>query len=407
METRSLMDELRSFEKGCFFDLGHPLLNRIAESFVKAAGIGAVQAVSREAYFTTIEGAGLDSSTGGLDISGSRKQRLPDLKGESNRKSLEAMVKNTGKESFQWGLAAGMYSGLTYGLKEARGAHDWVIFLLLISFPTLQMACIIWIVTETWTWFGAEEQCSRGCNYGGCIGTHIGGCLARADCAMRYHRSSHFYSRKSSDGNILRESNRKSLEAMFLVAGLAAGMYSGLTYGLKEARGAHDWFGAEEQCSRGCNYGGCIGTHIGGCLARADCAMRYHRSSHFYSRKSSDGNILRESNRKSLEAMFLVAGLAAGMYSGLTYGLKEARGAHDWVIFLLLISFPTLQMACIIWIVTETWTWFGAEEQCSRGCNYGAALALTSEDASHEQIVQCAITGAAISTAANLLTGIF
>lgn len=24
--------------------------------------------------------------------------------------------------------------------------------------------------------------------------------------------------------------------------------------------------------------------------------------------------------------------MAAGIYSGLTYGLKEARGAHDWVI---------------------------------------------------------------------------
>jgi len=23
--------------------------------------------------------------------------------------------------------------------------------------------------------------------------------------------------------------------------------------------------------------------------------------------------------------------VAAGIYSGLTYGLKEARGAHDWV----------------------------------------------------------------------------
>jgi len=25
------------------------------------------------------------------------------------------------------------------------------------------------------------------------------------------------------------------------------------------------------------------------------------------------------------------AGLAAGVYSGLTYGLREARGCHDWV----------------------------------------------------------------------------
>ncbi|KAH0870703.1 hypothetical protein HID58_077725, partial [Brassica napus] len=41
-------------------------------------------------------------------------------------KSLEALVKNTGKESLQWGLAAGLYSGITYGMKEARGGtHDW------------------------------------------------------------------------------------------------------------------------------------------------------------------------------------------------------------------------------------------------------------------------------------------
>lgn len=32
-------DELKSFDKNGFFDLGHPLLNRIAESFVKAAGV--------------------------------------------------------------------------------------------------------------------------------------------------------------------------------------------------------------------------------------------------------------------------------------------------------------------------------------------------------------------------------
>ncbi|KAG5555235.1 hypothetical protein RHGRI_012689 [Rhododendron griersonianum] len=100
METRTLLDELRSFDKGGLFDFGHPLLNRIAESFVKAAGIGAIQAVSREAYFTLVEG-------------------------ETSSKSLEALVKNTGKESLQWGLAAGMYSGLTFGLTEARGTHDW------------------------------------------------------------------------------------------------------------------------------------------------------------------------------------------------------------------------------------------------------------------------------------------
>ncbi|KAF7843844.1 Caffeic acid 3-O-methyltransferase [Senna tora] len=40
LETRSLFDEIRSFDKRCFFfDLGHPLVNRIAESFIKAAGV--------------------------------------------------------------------------------------------------------------------------------------------------------------------------------------------------------------------------------------------------------------------------------------------------------------------------------------------------------------------------------
>ncbi|KAL5782170.1 hypothetical protein ACOSP7_007199 [Xanthoceras sorbifolium] len=124
LESRSLLGELRGFDKGGFFDLGHPLLNRIAESFVKAAGIGALQAVSREAYFTAVEGTKLDSSNV-PEISGPKKHHFPNLKGETNRKSLEVMVKNTGKESLQWGLAAGIYSGLTYGLTEARGAHDW------------------------------------------------------------------------------------------------------------------------------------------------------------------------------------------------------------------------------------------------------------------------------------------
>ncbi|XP_027116987.2 outer envelope pore protein 16-2, chloroplastic-like isoform X2 [Coffea arabica] len=123
LETRSIIDELRNFDKSGLFDLGHPLLNRIAESFVKAAGIGAVQAVAREAYLTAVEGA--DTSGIPPEISAAKRHRFPDLRGETNAKTVEALVKGTGKESLQWGLAAGMYSGLTYGLKEARGVHDW------------------------------------------------------------------------------------------------------------------------------------------------------------------------------------------------------------------------------------------------------------------------------------------
>jgi hypothetical protein len=70
-------------------------------------------------------------------------------------------------------------------------------------------------------------------------------------------------------------------------------------------------------------------------------------------------------------------GLAAGVHSGLTYGLTEVRGAHDW------------------------------RNSAVAGAITGAAVALTSDRASHEQVVQCAIAGAALSTAANVLSGIF
>ncbi|KAJ9546385.1 hypothetical protein OSB04_018928 [Centaurea solstitialis] len=123
LETRSFLDEVRRFNNaGVLFDLGHPLLNRMAGTFVTAAGIGAVQAVSREACFTALENATGDETS----MANPKKlNRFRSLQGETNRNSVEALVTSTGKESLQWGLAAGMYSGLTFGLKEARGVHDW------------------------------------------------------------------------------------------------------------------------------------------------------------------------------------------------------------------------------------------------------------------------------------------
>ncbi|RLN40191.1 outer envelope pore protein 16-2, chloroplastic [Panicum miliaceum] len=142
-QARAFADEVRGGAleaKNWMLDLGHPLLNRIAESFVKAAGIGAVQAVARESYFMAIEGEG--GSVSGA--TGSRKRSFPEFNGtNSGSKSAEAMVKNVSKESLQWGntsvpdeiepthsvrlvgLAAGVHSGLTYGLTEVRGTHDW------------------------------------------------------------------------------------------------------------------------------------------------------------------------------------------------------------------------------------------------------------------------------------------
>lgn len=102
--------------------------------------------------------------------------------------------------------------------------------------------------------------------------------------------------------------------------------------------------------------------------------------------------------------------MAAGLYSGLTYGLKEARGAHDWVIFY--ITKFMIYLFCLktkkFWIFNHNILFCLAQKNSAvAGAATGAALALASENPSHEHVVQCAITGAAISTAANLLTGIF
>ncbi|KAE8801364.1 outer envelope pore protein 16-2, chloroplastic [Hordeum vulgare] len=135
-EARKFVEEVRGLEKNWMLELGHPLLNRVADSFVKAAGIGAMQAVARDSYFMAIEGE--SGGTGAVsDATGSRKRTFPDLNGNSTFHLSELIgdlisthfrlidVKSVSKESFQWGLAAGMHSGLTYGLTEVRGAHDW------------------------------------------------------------------------------------------------------------------------------------------------------------------------------------------------------------------------------------------------------------------------------------------
>ncbi|TVT96803.1 hypothetical protein EJB05_57971 [Eragrostis curvula] len=123
LDTRMLKDEVASMDKRCLLDLGHPLLNRVADSFIRAAGVGAARAVTREAYFVTVDGLSGDST--GLDASVPKRSHFSSIRGDDGQNSLEAVVKSTGKEAFQWGLAAGVHSGITYGLREARGCHDW------------------------------------------------------------------------------------------------------------------------------------------------------------------------------------------------------------------------------------------------------------------------------------------
>lgn len=69
LDSRTLMQELRSFDNEVpFFDFGHPLLNRVSNSFLKAAAIGALQAATREAYFTAVEGPPFLFSTFSLQV---------------------------------------------------------------------------------------------------------------------------------------------------------------------------------------------------------------------------------------------------------------------------------------------------------------------------------------------------
>lgn len=81
-------------------DLGHPLLNRVVDGFVKVGGVGVLHAATQDATRML-------------------------LQEETNKHSLESMVQRTGKEAVQWGLVAGLYSGTTYAMQEARGTHDW------------------------------------------------------------------------------------------------------------------------------------------------------------------------------------------------------------------------------------------------------------------------------------------
>jgi hypothetical protein len=65
LDARTLKEEVASMDRRPLVDLGHPLLNRVTDSFIRAAGVGAARAVSKEAYFVTVEGLSGDST--GLD----------------------------------------------------------------------------------------------------------------------------------------------------------------------------------------------------------------------------------------------------------------------------------------------------------------------------------------------------
>jgi len=93
LDTRTLKDELTSMDRRPLLDLGHPLLNRVADSFIRAAGVGAARTVSREAYFVTVEGLSGDSA--GLDPNGGKRSHFSSIRGDDGQKSLDAAVSET------------------------------------------------------------------------------------------------------------------------------------------------------------------------------------------------------------------------------------------------------------------------------------------------------------------------
>ncbi|KAK7363497.1 hypothetical protein VNO77_05641 [Canavalia gladiata] len=140
LESRSLLDELSSFNKRGLFNLGHPLLNRIAESFAKAAGV-CENAFMRERFKLrpvrhisqllkiqlNLETALSRLFAASVACISHLPNEKPDRYWLDNTGGLPAVVPGAKRHCLPHlrGLVAGIYSGPTYGLKEARGAHDW------------------------------------------------------------------------------------------------------------------------------------------------------------------------------------------------------------------------------------------------------------------------------------------
>ncbi|MCO5598942.1 hypothetical protein L7F22_053041 [Adiantum nelumboides] len=147
----------------------YPLFNRVIDSFARAAGVGAVRAISKQFLHCSFEGVHdahgknlhekASSSTSklhGIKLlnfnrihvfmndkrSGKMYRRMESsFPGAAERRRnqqtlLEELgtaslpdcpgfhkVENTARESLQWGLAAGMFTGMSVGLQEAQGQH--------------------------------------------------------------------------------------------------------------------------------------------------------------------------------------------------------------------------------------------------------------------------------------------
>ncbi|CAM6101616.1 unnamed protein product [Calypogeia fissa] len=104
-------------------DIGHPILNRVFDGFVKVAGVGAVHAATQESVKCLLQDEMNKKSFENMILKCEFSET--ELCIGSGRRWAKRLANRVGKEAFQWGLVAGLYSGMTYGLEEARGVHDW------------------------------------------------------------------------------------------------------------------------------------------------------------------------------------------------------------------------------------------------------------------------------------------
>ncbi|CAM6125489.1 unnamed protein product [Calypogeia fissa] len=89
-------------------DLGHPLPNRVFDAVVKCGGVAALHAASQE----TLKFLFHEEKAHSLD------------KPHMDKPTFDKMIQNVGVDALHFGLAAGVYSGVTYGMEEA-GVKDW------------------------------------------------------------------------------------------------------------------------------------------------------------------------------------------------------------------------------------------------------------------------------------------
>ena len=81
-------------------DMGHPFLNRTVDGFLKIGTVGFAHAAAQDIYTNL------------------RKESV-------SKHDLEHMVKRMGREGLQWGVVAGVYCGMEYGMERVRGKRDW------------------------------------------------------------------------------------------------------------------------------------------------------------------------------------------------------------------------------------------------------------------------------------------